>query len=162
MIAYGGTLSAAPNFAFDLCARKIQDEEIEGLDLSRWRLALNGSEMVSPDTIERFAHRFEAYGFRPEAMTPVYGLAESSVGLAFSPPARRPKVDAVSREAFERARRVEPAPAGESNPLRFVACGVPLPGHEIRIADEAGQRGGRPCRGPDRIPRAVGDIGILP
>ena len=56
--AHRGTISAAPNFAFDLCARRIADEELRGLDLSSWRLALNGSEPVSPETIERFTRRF--------------------------------------------------------------------------------------------------------
>jgi acyl-CoA synthetase (AMP-forming)/AMP-acid ligase II len=83
-----GTLSAAPNFAYELCARSIQDHEIEGLDLSSWRMSFNGAEPVSPATLERFIARFSRYGFRPEAMAPVYGLAECSVGLALQPPGR--------------------------------------------------------------------------
>jgi fatty-acyl-CoA synthase len=135
---YGGTISPAPNFAFDLCARKIRDEELEGLDLSRWRLALNGSEMVSPDTIDRFTRRFGRYGFKPEAMTPVYGLAESSVGVTFSPVARSPRVDRIAREAFQRSRAIVPAALDDASPLRFVSCGSPLPDHEIRLVDDAG------------------------
>ncbi len=76
MHQHRGTLSAAPNFAYELCVRKVQDAELEGLDLGSWRVALNGSEPVSPDTVERFTRRFAPYGFRPEAMFPVYGLAE--------------------------------------------------------------------------------------
>jgi acyl-CoA synthetase (AMP-forming)/AMP-acid ligase II len=67
-----GTLSPAPNFAFDLTARKVPDDEIQGLDLGSLRLAVNGSEMIHPDTIDRFTRRFGRYGFRPEAMCPVY------------------------------------------------------------------------------------------
>ena len=63
-----GTLSAAPNFAYELCANKIADADLEGLDLGSWRLAFNGAEPVSPSTIERFAARFARYGFRREAM----------------------------------------------------------------------------------------------
>lgn len=132
------TMSAGPNFAYELCLAKVRDEEIQGLDLSSWRLAYNGAEPVSPATIERFAKRFAPYGFRPEAMTPVYGLAESSVGLAFPPLGRGPLIDRIGREAFVRSGRAEPAKPGERDALRFVACGQPLPGHEIRIIDTAG------------------------
>ncbi|KAA1249852.1 AMP-binding protein [Mycobacterium simiae] len=132
------TMSAGPNFAYELCLAKVRDEEIQGLDLSSWRLAYNGAEPVSPATIERFAKRFAPYGFRPDAMTPVYGLAESSVGLAFPPLGRGPVIDRIGREAFVRSGRAEPAGPGERDALRFVACGQPLPGHEIRIIDTAG------------------------
>ncbi|OBI27908.1 AMP-binding protein [Mycobacterium sp. E2238] len=131
------TMSAGPNFAYELCLSKIRDEEIEGLDLSCWRLAYNGAEPVSATTIERFGDRFAPYGFRREAMTPVYGLAESSVGLAFPPLNRGPIIDRIRRDTFVRSGQVEPAKPGERD-LRFVACGRPLPGHEIRIVDAAG------------------------
>src|SRR6516165_1145960 len=132
------TMSAGPNFAYELCLAKVRDDEIDGLDLSSWRLAYNGAEPVSATTIERFGDRFAPYGFRREAMTPVYGLAESSVGLAFPPLGRGPLIDRIRRDAFVRSGRAEPAKPGEPNGLRFVACGRPLPGHEIRIVDAAG------------------------
>jgi 1-acyl-sn-glycerol-3-phosphate acyltransferase len=138
------TLSPAPNFAYELCARRIPDQAIEGLDLSSWRVALNGAEPVSPDTIERFAQRFERYGFRREAMMPVYGLAESSVALAFPPVGRGPKVTRVRREPFERDRRVEVADDG----LPFVSTGTALDEHEIRLVDDAGNE-----VGDDRVGR---------
>jgi len=133
--AHRGTVSAAPNFAFDLCVRKVADDEIRGLDLGSWRLAFNGSEAVSPDTIERFTRRFEAYGFRAEAMCPVYGLAEASVALCVPPLGRPPRVDRVDRHRFERAGEAWPAPREQPVPLRFVSCGGPLPRHEVRIVD---------------------------
>lgn len=132
------TMSAGPNFAYELCIAKVRDAEIAGLDLSSWRLAYNGAEPVSPATIERFGDRFAACGFRREAMTPVYGLAESSVGLAFPPLGRGPLIDRIGRDTFVRSGRAEPTKPGEANDLRFVACGRPLPGHEIRIVDAAG------------------------
>lgn len=135
---YRGTLSPAPNFAYELCVRRIHDGALEGLDLSSWRVALNGAESVSPDTLERFIQRFAPYGFRPEALMPVYGLAEASVGLAFAPLGRRPRIDAVARETFQRHRRAEPPSPSDSPPLRFVSVGRPLPEHEVRIVDEAG------------------------
>jgi fatty-acyl-CoA synthase len=136
--AHRATLSPAPNFAFDLCVRKVTDAEIEGLDLGAWRLAFNGSEPVSPETIERFTRRFAPYGFKPETMCPVYGLAESSVALTVPPLGRGPWVDRVARATFERGREARPAAADDDNPLRFVSCGHPLPGHDVRIVDAAG------------------------
>jgi 1-acyl-sn-glycerol-3-phosphate acyltransferase len=132
------TLSAAPNFAYELCARRIRDEALQGLDLSSWRVALNGAEPVSPGTLDRFARRFSPHGFRPEAMTPVYGLAECSVALAFPPAGRGPRVDRVARGPFQREGRAEPAAPGDPAALEFVSAGCELPEHEVRIVDDAG------------------------
>jgi 1-acyl-sn-glycerol-3-phosphate acyltransferase len=136
------TLSAAPNFAYELCVAKIADEEIAGLDLSRWRAALNGAEPVSPETMARFSARFAPYGFRPEAMMPVYGLAECSLAVAFPPPGRGPRIDPVTRAAFEREGRAAPAAPDDPTALRFVSCGPPLAGHEVRIVDPSGREVG--------------------
>jgi fatty-acyl-CoA synthase len=138
--AHRGTVSAAPNFAFDLCARKVSDDEIRGLDLSSWRLALNGSEPVSPETIERFTHRFAAYGLRPQALRAVYGLAEVSVALTIPAPGTPTRIDSVVRESFQRRGEAVPAPLGDPTALRFVSCGCPIPGHEVRIVDAVGHR----------------------
>jgi 1-acyl-sn-glycerol-3-phosphate acyltransferase len=127
--------------------KRIADAELAGLDLSSWRLAFNGAEAVSPDTITRFTERFAPYGFRAEAVTPVYGLAESSVGLLFPPLGRGPMIDRIRREPFMLHGKALPAPADEPNPLRFVACGRPLPGHEVRIVDETGLEVGERVEG---------------
>ncbi len=133
-----GTLTAAPNFAYELCSRKLDDAELAGLDLRSLRLALNGAEPVSPATLEAFIERFVPHGLQPEAITPVYGLAECSVGLAFPPLGRGPRIDAIDREALLRERRAVPVDEGGSEVVRVPACGRALPGHEIRIVDEAG------------------------
>ncbi len=129
------TVSAAPNFAYELCVNKLDERDLAGLDLGSWRLAYNGAEPVSPVTIERFATRFAAYGFRASAMTPVYGLAESSVGLAFPPLGRGPLIDRVDRAALSRSGVARPAAAGDVHAQRIVSCGLPLPGHALRIVD---------------------------
>ena len=150
---HGGTISASPNFGYELAARKVRDEDIDGLDLGSWRFALNGAEAVSPRTLERFCERFEPYGFRASALAPVYGLAESSVGLAFPPMDRGPVIDHIERERFVRTGRAEPA-VDEDHALEFVACGRPLPGHEMRVVDATGremaerQEGRLQFRGP--------------
>ncbi len=137
-----GTLSAGPNFAYELCVRKIREEDIEGLDLSSWRLAFNGAEAVNPRTLERFVKKFEPYGFKASSFYPVYGLAECSVGLTFPPVGRGPKVDLISRAIFEQEQRALPVNPNtkihKTDVLEFVACGKPLPDHDIRIVDAQG------------------------
>lgn len=133
------TLSPAPNFAYELCVRKIPEDAIECLDLSSWRCALNGAEPVNPDTLDRFARRFAPKGFRREALLPVYGLAECSVALCFPPPGRGPVVDRVNRHAFAKGGRAEVAAADDDTPLSFVSVGKPLPQHEVRLVDESGR-----------------------
>ena len=135
---YRGTLSAAPNFAYELCVRRIDDSQIEGLDLRSWRMAFNGAETVSANTISAFAQRFGRYGFSRSAMTPVYGLAESCVGLAFPPAGRGPVMDSIDRDVLMRESRATPLPAEDPRALRIVACGAPMSGHDIRIVDETG------------------------
>lgn len=167
---YGGSISGAPNFAYELCVQKIDDHDLEGLDLSAWRLAFNGAEPVSPETLSRFSERFAPYGFRPEAMLPVYGLAEASLGLAFPPLHRGPRVDCIEREPLLNSGRAVPARGDQPHTLRFVSCGRPLPGHELRIVDAMGyevperQEGRLEFRGPSatsgyfRNPEATAEL----
>jgi 1-acyl-sn-glycerol-3-phosphate acyltransferase len=137
-----GTLSGGPNFGFELCLSKIEDADVENLDLSSWRLAFNGAETVSPHTVLAFGQRFAHHGLRPQAIAPVYGLAEATLGLAFTPPGRGPLIERVQREPFVRDGRAIPTASDDSNALEFVACGQPLPGHQIRIVDGTGREVG--------------------
>lgn len=134
-----GTISAAPNFAYELCLRKIDDGDIEGLDLSSWRLAFNGAEAVLPQTIRRFTERFQKYGFQPEAMYPVYGLAESSVALCFPPIGRGPLIDRIEREALELEKKAVPTSPTVPHILEIPCCGRAIPGHEVKVVDEEGE-----------------------
>ena len=136
---YGGTLSASPNFGYELSLRHVGDEELRGLDLSSWRVAFNGAEPVSPETIRRFAERFGPCGFRPDVMTPVFGLAEAGVGLTFPPMHRGPVVDAVDRLRLIRTGSAEPITDDGATSVRFVSCGRPLPGYQVRVVDAAGK-----------------------
>ncbi|MDH3535016.1 MAG: AMP-binding protein, partial [Gammaproteobacteria bacterium] len=151
---YRGTLSASPNFGFEYCLFRLEDDTIAGLDLSSWRLAFNGAEPVSADSIHGFIRRFQAFGFEAEAMMPVYGLAESSVGLAFPPLHRKPVIDRIKRDEFSQSGQAIPADPADKTALKFVACGHALSGHQIRIVDIDGhelperQQGGLLFRGP--------------
>ncbi|HVS04374.1 MAG TPA: AMP-binding protein, partial [Thermoanaerobaculia bacterium] len=133
-----GTISAAPDFAYSLCVDKVSDDQLAGLDLSRWRLALNGAEPVSPTTVERFAERFAGAGFDGAAMMPVYGLAENSLAVTFPPPGRGPRIDRVRRQALQREDRADPAASDETAVIRFVSSGQPIPHHQVQVVDEHG------------------------
>ena len=134
-----GTITAAPNFAYELCVRKISDQAMEGIDLSSWRAALNGAEPVNPETLERFNTRFSKYGFKSEAMLPVYGLAEASLGVTVPPLSRAPLVDRVERDAFTKRGLAIPAKPDDDTAIAFVSSGKPVPRHEVTIVDEQGQ-----------------------
>lgn len=128
------TITAAPNFAFELCLA-IPDDRLAGLDLGSLRVAGCGSEPVSPRTLDDFAAKFAPYGFRREALFPVYGLAESAAALTAPPLGRGLRVDHVDRRRLAAngfAQAVAPDAAGAQ---AFVSCGAPLVGHEVRILD---------------------------
>jgi 1-acyl-sn-glycerol-3-phosphate acyltransferase len=136
---YRGTLSAGPNFAYELCVRKIGESQIEGLDLSSWRMAGNGAEEISPTTLESFCARFAAHGFRREVMTPMYGLAESAVALTSTPLGRGAAIDRILRKPLALSGRAVPAGDSLEPVAEFVSCGLPIPGHEVRIVGASGR-----------------------
>jgi 1-acyl-sn-glycerol-3-phosphate acyltransferase len=135
---YKATLTAAPNFAFELCVRKISDKALEGVDLSSWRVSMNGAEPVNPQTLERFIDRFSKFGFQRGTMMPVYGLAEASLAVTAPPVNRGPRVDRVEREAFETKGHAVPSAGGDKNAIEFVSSGMPMPRHQVSIADKEG------------------------
>ena len=157
-----GSLSPAPNFAYELALRRIHDRDLEGIDLSSWRWALNGAEPVSPDTIERFCERFAPFGFRRETLKPVYGLAENAVALTFPGAEEAPRIDRVERQPFERQRRAVTVAAGNGDapgePLQFVSVGRPIADNEVRVVDDDGAaapervEGNVEFRGPSATP----------
>ncbi|MCA9692703.1 MAG: fatty acyl-AMP ligase [Myxococcales bacterium] len=136
---YRATRSVAPNFAFDLCVKRIPPEVIAGLELRQVKSLLNGSEPILPETLDRFVEHCAPAGLRREALFCAYGLAENMVAVTFPPVLRAPRVDAIVRSVFEETGRAEPAgddvPEGEA--LRFVGVGSPVAEHEVRIVDDA-------------------------
>jgi 1-acyl-sn-glycerol-3-phosphate acyltransferase len=142
-----GTLSPAPNFAYELCVRKIDQRNIEGLDLSSWRGALNGAEPVRAETLERFSQRFARYGFRKEALVSVYGLAEATLGVSAPAIGSGTRADRIQRTPFEKQGEAIPAGTEESSALEFVSAGRPLLDVEIRIVNSAGEEVGERTEG---------------
>ena len=140
---YRGTIGAAPNFAYELASAKISAEEIQGIDLSAWRAALNGAEPVLPATLDRFVARFAACGFRRETHLPVYGLAEASLAVTIPQVGRGPRIDRLDRDTFAREGRAVPVvaetPTADVNVISFVSVGPPVPRHEVRIVNERGE-----------------------
>src|SRR5215217_3712673 len=126
---YRGTISAAPNFAYDLIARRVTVEQLTDLDLSTWEIALNGAEPVRRRTIERIKDMLAPAGFKPSAMRPAYGMAEVTLLATISRSVQR-YVDADA-DALEQNRY---APAN-SRAINLVSSGLPAPGIEVHIVD---------------------------
>lgn len=129
---YGGTISPAPNFAYSLCVERVEDRELEGVDLSRWLVALNGAEPVTPKVLERFVERFSDHGFPHTSLTPVYGLGEATLAVTFSA-LREP----WRWRRFDRTRLAETREAVEVSDggVELVSLGPPLPGFTVQIRD---------------------------
>jgi 1-acyl-sn-glycerol-3-phosphate acyltransferase len=139
MHKYRATFSGGPNFAFELCASRIPDEDLQGLDLSSLRFVVNGAEPISPQTLRKFTERFAKYGMNRGVPSPSYGLAENCVGLCFPPFGRGPKIDRIKRESLAKRGYAEPADAADADAIEMVACGHPIEKNEVRIIDDAGR-----------------------
>lgn len=132
---YRGTIAPAPSFAYALCLHRVSDAEMEGCDLSEWRTALNGAEAVAPSVTRAFIERFARWGFRPEALTPVYGLSEAALAVTFSDLDRPFRTGRFEREALSRDGTARMAADGRE----IVSVGRPVPGFRLRILDDAGR-----------------------
>jgi acyl-CoA synthetase (AMP-forming)/AMP-acid ligase II/alkylation response protein AidB-like acyl-CoA dehydrogenase/acyl carrier protein len=133
---YRATCSGGPNFAWDLCVRRIGSAQKAGLDLSSLDVLYNGAEPVRAATLERFIDAFAACGLRREALFPCYGMAEATLLVAGGPRGRAPRVLALEARALERG-EVIVEDAGQAGSRRLVACGRPAPGVEVAVVDPA-------------------------
>lgn len=131
---YRATLSGGPNFAYDLCLRKIKPEQREQLDLSSWEIAFNGAEPIYPQTLDQFADFFSPCGFRREAFFPCYGLAEATLIVTGGPPHRWPPTVRLVKSALEE-NQVLLAPENSSNTRTVVSSGQNLGKQTIRIVN---------------------------
>src|SRR5262249_54081971 len=126
-----GTISGGPNFAYDLCVRRVSPEQRAPFDLSSWEVAFNGAEPVRSETLRRFSEAYAPCGFRPEAFYPCYGLAEASLMVAGGDKMTAPACKQIDRVALE-AGRVAPA-CGDG--VSVVSSGRSQPGYKIEIVE---------------------------
>lgn len=141
MSTYRGSCSAAPNFAYSLCTKKCKDSDLDGVDLSCWRVAFCGAEPINPDTVTGFIDRFKTFGFRASSFFPVYGMAEFSLAATFPDPDAEPRFDRVHRLQFEAEGVATPYEGVEGDgalAVTWVGVGQALPGHRVRIVDANG------------------------
>ena len=144
---FRAAISCAPNFAYQICAEVVRDEDKAALDLSGWQVAMVGAEPVRKDTLERFASSFATCGFRREALYPSYGLAENTLVVTGGRRSDAPVYLPVDRASLERRRVVR---TGEDDAQRsrvLVGCGRPLGDQRVQAVNPATSL---PC-GPDEI-----------
>jgi fatty-acyl-CoA synthase len=144
----GATLAYSPSFGYELCTLRAMRASLERLDLSSWRVAGVGGDMIRPAVLRRFADAFRGCGFRKEAFVPSYGMAEITLGITFGPLDRGVEVDRIDLNRLQREGRAAPAKGNgngsgngyhsESDVREFVLCGRVLPGHELEIRGAGG------------------------
>jgi len=133
------TVCYAPSFGYDLAARRVNGKAKE-LDLSAWRIAGIGGDMVRPEILQAFAEALAPAGFDPKAFLPSYGMAEMSLAISFAELEAPMKVDRVDRAQYKLAGRAVPSDNPDPQKTRvFVSCGRPLPGHELKVVDREGR-----------------------
>lgn len=163
---YGGTVTAAPNFAYAIVGRRMARADDGAFDLSTLRFALNGAEPIDPAAVRTFVDAGARFGLSPGSMVCAFGMAESTLAVSFPPPGRGVEVDTVDPDELERRRRAEPIgqePTGqESDGARsFALLGSALPGLEVEVVDDSGRRLGRREVGRLRIRGAAVTPGYL-
>ncbi len=147
---YRGTLSWLPNFAYNFCAQKVRDRDLEGVDLSSWRIITNCSEPVKWESHQAFFQRFKGYGLEESALQCSYAMAENVFGVTQTPSGSFPVTDEIDREAYITERKA--LPPREGHPvLKMVSSGQPLANTRIRILDE---------KGHDLPDRVIGEIAL--
>jgi acyl-CoA synthetase (AMP-forming)/AMP-acid ligase II len=129
-----GTVSGGPNFAYDYCVSRIQEEQLATLDLRSWKVAFNGAEPINPATLRRFAERFTRCGFSFDAFHPCYGMAETTLLVSVVGAGEAPVVGGFSAEELK-LRRVHEAGDGDGDRRELTACGRPVPDTLVKIVD---------------------------
>jgi fatty-acyl-CoA synthase len=134
---FGGTATAGPNFAYALAARALR--RLDRLDLSRWRLAVNGAEPIDPNAVEAFLAAGARHGLDPGAAFCVFGMAEATLAVAFPTPGAGMQVDTIDQRVLETDRYAAPVDGGgaDGNVRRLPRLGRPVPGLEMRICDSS-------------------------
>lgn len=134
---YRGTLTWLPNFAYNFCAQKIRDRDLEGVDLSSWRASINTSEPVRFKSHEMFYERFKSYGLKFETLQTSYGMAENVFAATQNDLSKLPYVEEIDRESFVADKVARPAFDGRPA-IQMMSCGQPIPNTAIRVVDSKG------------------------
>ena len=136
----GGTVSYSPSFGYDLCARRVKGGATDHLELSQWRIAGIGGDMIRPGVLSRFADAFQSCGFRKEAFVASYGMAEATLGITFAPLDLGIELDNIDLDVLESEARAVPVTEddGANRTRAFVLCGQVLPGHELEVRSPDG------------------------
>jgi acyl-CoA synthetase (AMP-forming)/AMP-acid ligase II len=142
---YGATVSAAPTFGYARCLHRIRDDDLDGVDLSHWSIALCGGETAVPEVLRAFASRFARWGFARTALTPVYGLAEAGLAVTFSDPTEPFVARRFDRRALGEEGRARESASG----LEIASVGRPLPGVDVRVV------------GDERVALPDGHVGVI-
>lgn len=132
------TIAYGPSFGFDLASRRVNGGA-KDLDLSSWRIAGIGGDMVRPDVLMDFAERMKVAGFDAKAFMPSYGMAESTLAITFTEQDTEVRVDCVDRLQYKLHRKAVPAKHFDENSRVFVACGRPIPDHQLEVRDDNGR-----------------------
>lgn len=138
MDANGGTISYSSSFGYNLCAKRVSNCHLPPVDLSRWRVAGIGGDIIRPQILRDFANAFAPVGFSHKAFVPSYGLAETTLAVSFCEPGRGLRTDCVSTATLETSRRAEPAFTSNPQQREFVICGRVIPDYDVEIRDETG------------------------
>ena len=145
--AYGASISFGPNFAYALCVKRLRDADLEGLDLSTWRVAGCGAEPISAGNLAAFVERFAPVGFDPSSLMPCYGMAEATLAVSFAPLGSGVRTETVDLDRLAREGRAEPPGAGSAR-LTIVNCGSTFSGHRVAAFETDDMTSQRPL--PDR------------
>jgi fatty-acyl-CoA synthase len=135
---YSGTLSWLPNFAYNFCAKKIRDRDLEGVDLSSWRAVINCSEPMRWESHQLFFDRFKAYGLRWEALATCYAMAENVFAVTQGGIDRDVNVDEIDREALQSERIAKPN-SGLGSTVKMVSAGRPIADTDVRVLSSGGE-----------------------
>lgn len=134
---YGGTLTWLPNFAYNFCARKVRNRQLEGIDLSSWRAIINCSEPVRWESHQAFYEKYKEFGLEKEVLQTSYAMAENTFGVTQSKLGSQPKLQHIDPEIYQQHNRIQLASEGEPF-LTMMSSGAPLSNTHIRIQDQAG------------------------
>jgi len=135
---YKGTITWMPNFALNYSVHRIQEKDLEGLDLNHWRVLVVGAEPVLHESLQMFSDRFSPYGFQETAFVVCQGMAENTLAMTMTPVDQAPNIHWINIKELQQKQLAAPMPERSSDSMPVVSCGVPVHGAEIRIVNDDG------------------------